>query len=733
MILSNNTPRTPRTQYTPRIPHAHHAQILARQKGAFLSPHSPHSPRLLCSPSHAYTSANHWRRRVFLGASGLLLCASFCVLLFVSLCAFAASAMAEEIALSNNAGVKVTLKTGKTGWVLDSITYHGKPVGERLGCLLYPRNVRTGECFGIGANEAKKIDEQTAELTGETKLYNVPFSFRYKIVLDKEKPVVSFTPSWKVAKDVHGWEIGTHIFNISPKEDWRVQHYPFAGNSERLDLNPMRYCGVPGVLLYKPDLSLTVLFAIDSRSDYLNPTTWTGDTRFLFSSKKMPPIFFHCGGKLSASVDYKMPLQLFLDDTGKFTTAITNIVKNWMQAVDYKVEPLHVRTPQEAFDLSVAGRKAMSIYNAGKGYEHHAGTPFIYVGNNPYIAYYEYLTYCLNGDKLWRDRAFEQIDFLLKGQLPNGCFHTSYNIKNRGARPEQKTGQFCSWDWGHNGYKVDINVYAARFILQMWQKVKEKEGIDKKDWYAAAVKSLDWAMRQQNKDGGFPQCVDVLNNGKEGKKSLSVVSGRTMVALPIVAKITGNDFYLKKAEEAEKFMREKVENRFWFTGMHPDLPPEDFEQDSLYAVVEYWLGKYERTQNAEALEHAVANAHLALLFWCPKQLSWVRKPTQLAHSEQQHYNQYSVYSYGNRKVQSLDRLFKATKNPLFEQLRDRVMQNIFFTQVASGPYKGGVRDAIADPWLERKSDFDFSTHRTPYTSELVADIMIDLIELGKVK
>ncbi|MDR3232972.1 MAG: hypothetical protein LBT46_04810, partial [Planctomycetaceae bacterium] len=91
----------------------------------------------------------------------------------VLFCVFAVSVQAEDITLSNNAGVKVTLKNnttkqGCTGWVLDTITYHNKPVGNPLGCLLYPRNVRTGESFGVEANEAKKIDEQNAELTGET-------------------------------------------------------------------------------------------------------------------------------------------------------------------------------------------------------------------------------------------------------------------------------------------------------------------------------------------------------------------------------------------------------------------------------------------------------------------------------------------------------------------------------------------------------------------------------------
>ncbi|MDR1221931.1 MAG: hypothetical protein LBL07_03510 [Tannerella sp.] len=278
----------------------------------------------------------------------------------------------------------------------------------------------------------------------------------------------------------------------------------------------------------------------------------------------------------------------------------------------------------------------------------------------------------------------------------------------------------------------------ARYILEMWQAVREYENIDRKDWYDAAIHALDWILKQQNEDGGFPQCVNMDDNGNETKKSQSVICGRLMDAFPKIAKITGNDIYLKKALEAEKFMRENVENRFWYTGAHPDLPPEDFEQDSVYAVVEYWLDKYDRTGEKDALDHAVANAYYGLSYWCPKQLSWVTKPTQCAHSEQQNYNQYSVYNYCNRKIQSLDRLHRATGDPLFEQLENRVMQLFFATQITEGEYKGSVYEAIADPWLERGANYDFTFDgsrgpNSPYTSELVADMMIQLMELGLVK
>jgi hypothetical protein len=81
--------------------------------------------------------------------------------------------------------------------------------------------------------------------------------------------------------------------------------------------------------------------------------------------------------------------------------------------------------------------------------------------------------------------------------------------------------------------------------------------------------------------------------------------------------------------------------------------------------------------------------------------------------------------------QCLDRLFKKTGNPLFAQLRDRVMQLNFYVQVTDGPYQGALTEAIADPWSERGSGFEWRGN--PYTSELVADLMLQLMDMGLVK
>jgi hypothetical protein len=89
-----------------------------------------------------------------------------------------------------------------------------------------------------------------------------------------------------------------------------------------------------------------------------------------------------------------------------------------------------------------------------------------------------------------------------------------------------------------------------------------------------------------------------------------------------------------------------IEGLLYFSGQHPDLPYWDLEQDSVWEIVEYWLDQAaaaeaagDGTRAATAKARAEGDAFVALMMLCPKQLSWVGNPTQMAADEQQEYSQ----------------------------------------------------------------------------------------------
>src|SRR5450755_1588977 len=165
-----------------------------------------------------------------------------------------------------------------------------------------------------------------------------------------------------------------------------------------------------------------------------------------------------------------------------------------------------------------------------------------------------------------------------------------------------------------------MNAYAARYLLMLWQRVREREAIDRSEWRQAAIRIADWLLKQQNPDGCLPQYVDY----RTGRKSISVVSGRALLAMPVIYRITKQEKYRRLADDLERFLRERVEAGYWFVGQHPDLWPKDYESDSVWCAVEYWLDKYERTKDERLLRRAEGDALFAFLMWCPKQLSWVK-------------------------------------------------------------------------------------------------------------
>jgi hypothetical protein len=275
--------------------------------------------------------------------------------------------------------------------------------------------------------------------------------------------------------------------------------------------------------------------------------------------------------------------------------------------------------------------------------------------------------------------------------------------------------------------QVDLISHMARYVLQMWRKVLQHEDRNMTDWYNAGLAAARWVARQQNpEDGGLPNRIALQptdNWDDPGTPSASVVSGRSLSGLPTIVTLTNDTRVGALVGGLEDFLTRNVEDKLWFTGQHPDLHGGDFEPNSVWGAVEFRLSRGE-------LERALADANLAFLMLCPKQLSWVQHPTQLAFAEQQNYVQYSEYVYDTKKVAVLHKLSTATGDPLWAQMADRFTQMSFFSMdVKNGSStKGGIFEAISDPWLARHNGFnDFGTL---YMDSYNIDLFLQLLEEG---
>ena len=653
---------------------------------------------------------------------------------FLQICASTAVAPAglskaasetQEIALKNRSGLAWAPAHASGGWAFGTLALNGSAVDNPVehGMLLL-HNLHTGEERWLLAAEVRQLDSRSALASGTAAIDGATFRFEVRLALDEALPAAAVTLRWSVDRDLTGWEI-CFAYCSAGMYEWRCTLYPFAGDSAEVRRDRLSYVGVPAALMFRDDRSLALLFAIDPSSDCLNPRTWTGATGFHFRDLTLAPQFRACAGRIAAGVDYTLPLQLFVTDEPASATAVTQLVRAWIRFNRYTVQPLHVRTPDEALALYLEARRTTPMWQPGKGYQIEDAWKAVYIAEIPISAYFDYLVWEQTGEPMWRERAFQSADFLHKAQHLDpadphfGVIETNYELD---------TNRFTSRD--HTpivGYRVDMNAFAARYLLMLWQRVHEREGIDRQEWRQAAVRIADWLVKQQNPDGGLPQYVDY----RTGRKSISVVSGRALLALPIIYRITGEEKYHKLAEDLERFLRERVEARYWFTGQHPDLWPKDYESDSVWCAVEYWLDQYERTRDEGALKRAEADAWFAFLMWCPKQLTWVRNPTQTCHAEQEHYLQYSNYCYNNRKIECLFRLGRLTGEHLFSELGERVMQCGFWAQQTEGPYYGAQHERMSDPWLGVSDDVN-STGEL-YFSELALDANLQLLEMGKAR
>lgn len=266
----------------------------------------------------------------------------------------------SRIVLKNPAGLRWELERTPMGWALGQIFLNQQPVGDpvRSGMMCL-RKMRTGEERWLLASTGTQVNGRKAHLEGRNQVDGIWFEFQVDIELAEELTAVDIRTRWSLSNDLEDSEVCL-VFQSTDSKEWRCAMYPFAGNSVALERQRLNSIGVPAALLFRKDFSLAALFGINPASDYLNPTTWTAATGFHYRNRDISPQYRVGGGKLLGNRTYEFPLQLVLSDAGDSMSAIKFLVHSWITFNHYKVDPLFVRTPEEALKVFIDGRRATS-------------------------------------------------------------------------------------------------------------------------------------------------------------------------------------------------------------------------------------------------------------------------------------------------------------------------------------------------------------------------------------
>lgn len=668
---------------------------------------------------------------------------------------FSISVFAQDVVLQNNKGVKCVIVERSEGYAIGSLYLNSEQIEAPLteGMIRF-KNITNNQDYWFFASEKKIENNSKAIFSGRGSINGVTVQFTVTIETPPNTQSIRLIYDFSVNKDIKDW-VASLQFHNDFNHTWRCHLYPWVMDSKWINRNPLNWMGIPSLFMYRDDRSFGLLWGIDPNSDYLNPTTWTRDFG-LFFTDGIAPAQFHVGSDgLHENINYNCPMQIVLSDVANPDDLLIDLMDNWIILNNFKVPPLHVRSNDEALEMFIKARKNNTQgYIKGKGYSLHGNrelNDFLYMGVQGMAAYFDYMLYETTGDSMWRKRAFEQMDFILEGQetnlksLNHGALHTTYSLS---SELQKKYGPspvgWNSDDRWNIGYKPDIAALCARYMLDMWKLVKTHEGIDRQDWYNSAINMINFCMRNMNEDGGLAQKVQIEplemrwhepwgNIVITPIKFRSSTAGRALPSFWHFHKMTGDKRYYNFMLELEKYHLEIVQNKYYFTGHHPDLPPYEPTEASIWGVAEYWLNRFEETGDKEYLKHAEANAYLSILWATPKELSWVDNPTFGGSAEQQHYLSLVVYCYQNRKAECLKRISDFTGKQLWSEMYNRTIQNIYWTQQNSPEgVSGGTYERTSLPWpqTEKESErWEINSTGVYYFNEQALDLFLQTFSM----
>jgi len=399
-----------------------------------------------------------------------------------------------------------------------------------------------------------------------------------------------------------------------------------------------------------------------------------------------------------------------------------------------------------------------------RGYRHGANQNRISVYRQSCNAYLDYLLYLRTGEKVLRQRAFEQMEFLLAAQTADGWFQEDWQIENKEWSYEvQGEDGGCTQVLDEDGatmpkpFEADIwgavipkeqqtldaatgkNIRGPRpdylgmtclYIHKLNSLLDEHEGDLALGYEDALQRCLQWILSVQRADGAWPMTVSPDKSICADPAPCS----RLLVALDAIATDTGDESLDEARQRHEKWVVDNcVAHQHWW-GSHKDTGLT-IDYGGLQTFIQYCVQRYERTQETRYLDLAEGCTYFNFFEHCPKQLEWLWHYSKGGIQEQANYMQPDIDNMDNLPCSAWYKLARYRDDEFLQAFVDQQVYTMMH----------GLCDDPAEPWygawaqylvdytgvINRFDQSPVTENLTKYAGSIVYSCVEDILELEK--
>jgi len=429
---------------------------------------------------------------------------------------------------------------------------------------------------------------------------------------------------------------------------------------------------------------------------------------------------FHGRAQYRPGVTYRFSFQLFALSGG-----FGELARTWAEANDFCFDRKRYYTIDQALEIVVDGRSQKVCNGCDRyisedvdgmpvrGYAHGSNQDRIAVLRQSYNAYVDYLLYRRTGREIFRQRAFEQMDFLLAAQTDAGWFQEDWQIGSRewsyeavgedggvvtiidrdgsiearsvrtsdkaalilgAAVPESERTLDTSTGKNVRGPRPDYLGMTCHYVYKMARILEEEEGIVRQDWMEALGRCLDWLLSVQREDGGWAMTVSTDGT----LQTDAAPAGRLLVALDRLASALGDERLESARKRQERWVLAHcvAPQRWW--GSHKDTGLM-IDYGGLHNFVQYCVQRYERTGEERYLAYALECTYFNFFEHCPKQLEWLWHYSKGGIMEQGNYMQYDIDNMDNLPCFSWYKLAARTGDAFVRAFLDQQVYTMMHT------------------------------------------------------